>query len=192
MYAGVAFVAAAVVLTGFAALAMIRVALARLESPIGIWRDGVRAGLMLPAWSLPDRKGVSHSTPSHGKWQLLLFADHSLREFPAFALRVRELSEEESLEALILTRRDPEATAVVVEAFGLKIPVVPVDDRFYWRCNVRVMPYVMIVDPHGTVWASNVVTTPESLDALWRITRAWALGKIHERLPRERPLDSVA
>jgi hypothetical protein len=75
---GVAFLVAGAILIALCLLAILRIGFGRLESHIGIERDGPRRPSPVPHWRLPDLEGVVRSSPTHGRWQLLIFADQSL------------------------------------------------------------------------------------------------------------------
>jgi hypothetical protein len=163
-----------------------RLALLRLDSPLGISRDGFPRGSRVPRWRLPDLNEELHQVPSGKSWQLLLFSDHSLREFPQLAQAIERLrAEEPELEALLLPRLHPEAAEETAKLLGLNIPIVPVDERFYWRHNVRVMPFVFFVDPAGIVQGSGLVGEETQLRATWLVSRARAPER------RETPMASA-
>lgn len=169
-----AFIGIAVVLVLFAMLALVRIAAVRLDSSLGILRDGLPEGSVAPAWHLPDTTREMRQVPSDGaRWRLLLFANHSLIEFPDLATGVMRLTTDEpDLEALVLTRTDVGLTATACDLLGLDVPVLAVDDDFYWRHNVRVMPFVFVVDPNGIVRASGIVAFEEALLRMWRFARS--------------------
>ena len=157
-------------------LALARIGLLRLESPLGIVRDGLPAGAPAPEWRRADTDGGLREVPA-GRWQLLLFADHSLREFPEVAAALDALLERTpELEAIIVTGRHPELATETARALGLEVPVVGVDSDFYWRHNVRVMPFVLVVDPHGRVRAGGLPNDEARLLMIWDRARLAALS----------------
>jgi hypothetical protein len=176
----VAFVAVAGLLLLLGGLALARIGLLRLESPLGIVRDGLPGGAPAPRWERPDTNGAVRGVPSGRRWQLLLFADHSLREFPEVARALTELlAREPELEAFMLSSKRADLAAETAKALELDVPVVGVDADFYWRHNVRVMPFVMVLDPEGRVRAAGLPNDKARLDMVWdraRLAGAAATG----------------
>lgn len=172
----IAFLAVCGLLLLLGLLALARIGLLRLESPLGIIRDGLPGGAPAPRWQLADTEGVLRGVPS-GRWQLLLFADHSLREFPEVAGAVAGLVEREpDLEALMLTGKRADLAVETAQALELDLPVVAVDADFYWRHNVRVMPFVIVLDPQGTVRAEGLPNDEARLDMIWERARVAAFA----------------
>ncbi len=168
---GIAFIVCASLLILLTVLAIVRIGLLRLESPLGIMRDSLPMGAAAPTWRLPDLAGHARATPA-GKWQLLVFADHSLREFPELVEGIKELCEHQpGLEALMLPSRHPDLAAQTAAAMGLDIPVVPVDRDFYWRHNVRVMPFFLVLDPDGVVRSGGLADHQEGFSIIWRLSK---------------------
>lgn len=156
-------------LVGFTLVALIALGVGRLTTSVGIHRDGYPPGTRAPQWSHVDTEGQRHQVPSGGKWQLLLFADHSLRGFPtligglhAFLETVKEV------ELLILPGGNPRLTTAVLEIFRLHVPVIPVSSDFYYRHRVRVMPFGLLVDPEGVIRATGLVNSEDAPLMLWR------------------------
>lgn len=165
----VAFLAVGALLIAMAALAAMRIGLLRVQSRMGRPRDGLRTGTRAPAWELVDSVGVSYRCPPGTKWQLLLFADHSISIFPRLATAVAALAARESAAEVLMVSRAPSEVAVAVcKQLNLEIPVIQVDNRFYKRHNVWVMPHILIIDPNGRVRASGNVSEPATLQSMWR------------------------
>ena len=111
------------------AIAIVRLGLMRLESPLGVHRDGLPDEARAPAWSLPDHAGEFQQVPSKRWWQLLLFADYSLVEFPKLAVGIRRLmTQDPTLQVLILCRTDLELTTRTAQILRLFVPVIKVED----------------------------------------------------------------
>ncbi len=78
----------------------------RLESRIGVARDGYPPGKAVPSWSLPDSTGLMRKTPGADHWQLLIFTNHALVAFPDLLAGIRQLaSTAKELEIIILAQR---------------------------------------------------------------------------------------
>lgn len=170
------FIAGTVVVAAFAALALLRIATLRLDSPLGRLRDGLLEGTPAPEWELRDADGRPRHVPHGSKWQLLVFSDYTLVEFPDVVAALRRLEQErDELEILMLSRVDENVTVRSAQALKLDVPIVSVDDDFYWRHNVRVMPFVFVVQPDGVVRSSGVVSSEEVLLNMWRVARAVSL-----------------
>jgi hypothetical protein len=107
-----------------------------------------------------------------GRWQLLVFADHSVREFPGLVEGIGELrAAEAELEALLLPNRQPDLAAEAIAVMGLDIPVVGVDRDFYRRHRVRVMPFVLVLDPTGAMRAGGLANDAERLWMIWQLSQ---------------------
>jgi len=122
-------------------------------------------------------------SPNPTAWQVLVFSDHSLKEFPGLAVGLADLrANDADVEVLMLVRRDSEikieAAQAVLDAFELDIPIMPVDERTYWRYNIRVLPLVLIVDPVGVVGACGLVNDPTHLMAMWKYAKAVRTGPL--------------
>jgi hypothetical protein len=150
-------------------LAFAAIGIGRLSSRMGTLRDGFAPGTAVPKWSMRDVDGRHHQVPSHSRWQLLIFVDHSLKEFPGLVSALRHLEGvDEGVETLLLPRTDGSLTARVADALGLKAAVIPVSTDFYYRHRVRLMPFAMLVDPPGRVRSLGLVSRPDSVPTLWR------------------------
>lgn len=160
-------------LLSLAVLGIVRIAFLRLESSVGIVRDGLPTGRAAPSWSLPDSMGRPHMTPGNDRWQLLLFTDRSLAGLPELATGIQRLAAASpELEVLLLSRDSKELCAATVEALDLPVPIVPVDQAFYNRFWVRVMPFAFLLNPHGVVRWLGLVNTEAQLFHMWRMAQA--------------------
>jgi hypothetical protein len=165
---GAAFIVLGVLFTLLAVLAILRIGMTRLESYLGLGRDGLPLGTLAPAWELRDSTGEIHQAPSRENWQLLVFGDHSLKEFPAVVDGIRQLASLSGVEAILLSRANVRAVSEVARSFQLSVPIVSVDQRFYSKHNVRVMPFLIILDPDGRVRAEGLVNYEETVLKMWR------------------------
>jgi hypothetical protein len=154
----IAFIAICLTAIIFALVAVIRVGFARLDSFIGIWGDGISPGRQAPGWLMTDLKGVRRGTPSGSTWQVLVFADHSLRNYPDLLVGLDRLAAfEDELEIVILPRPGSEhATEEVLTQGEQSVPIVPSSPTLYNDYRVRVMPFVFVLDPNGIVRSSGV------------------------------------
>jgi hypothetical protein len=177
-------VATAVVALGVVALAML--GLARLESSIGILRDGLAAGTRAPRWRLRAVSGREVGSPSGMTPQLVLCADHSLREFPDVVAALQELRGEwPELEILLVAARGADVVELAVGALGLDgaVEAVAADERLYQAFNVRVMPFGHFLSPSGDVLVAGLVNRAEQLVHLSKVARDRAPAE--EALPLE-------
>jgi hypothetical protein len=143
----------------------------RLESSIGIMSDGIAAGKAAPAWSLPDLQSVLQKTPTHDNWQFLIFADRALGGFPPVIVGMHALSVEDNLQVLVISRDSQEISAAMARGLNLQVPVISVDDAFYERFRVRVMPFGFLIDPSGAVHWSGLASSEEQMRHAWQLTR---------------------
>lgn len=153
---GVAFLVASSTLIVLTLLMILRLGFGRLESRVGIERDGPKRSAPAPVWCLADLDGAVRGSPSGSHWQLLLFADHDLASFPNLVAAANRMHASiPDLEVVALMRREAELDNETIAALRIAVPIVPVDQAFYNRHNVRVTPYGILLDPDGTVrWAS--------------------------------------
>ncbi|WP_157254436.1 peroxiredoxin family protein [Nonomuraea typhae] len=158
-----------------ALLAIIEIGKQGMLGHQGVERDGLRSGTRAPAWQAVDLDGRVHVSPAPGRWQVLVFADHSLREFTEVVEGLRALDARGGVELLILARRYAAAMVGVLPELGVPCPVVLVDPAIYHRYNVRVMPFVVIVDPAGRIAVSSLVNQQ------WQLARLCQLAGVHER-----------
>jgi len=185
----IGFVAFAGLLVVLTVVALVGIGIVRLESPLGVLRDGLQLGERAPRWALRDLDGVERRSPS-GRWQLLVFADHSLREFHGFADALNRLQESSpELEILLLRHelsilrrqvgrpRFETNDRVLLAAFSRTLPrrsVVHVDEAFYRRFDVRVMPFLYFVDADGVIRAPAIVNQEGTLLRMWQLAQARA------------------
>lgn len=171
---GVIFLSLELLLILLALLAIVRTGIARLNSSIGIARDGFPPGKAVPIWSLPDIEGDVHSTPAGDRWQLLVFANRSLVAFPQVIQGMHRLAQMASpeLEVLVLSTEDKESSQVTAQGLDLRVPLVSVDQAFYDRFRVRVMPFAFFLDPSGIVRWVGLVNTEDQLLHAWHMMQA--------------------
>jgi len=170
---GVTFLGLELVLIALALLAIVRTGFARLNSSIGIARDGFPPGTTVPPWSLPDLQGHLRITPAGNHWQLLIFANRALVAFPELIDGMHHLARAaHDLEILILSYEDKEFNIVTAQGLDLQVPVVPVDFAFYERYRVRVMPFAFFLAPQGIVRWVGLVDTEAQLFHTWHMIRA--------------------
>lgn len=170
---GLIFLGLELVCVLFIFLAIIRAGFARLSSAIGVARDGFPPGTTVPTWSLPDAAGHTHTTPNRDHWQFLIFADQSLASFPELIAGMHHLAQKvQEVEVLVISqesRQDCQATAQLLD---LQVPIVPVKRAFYERFRVRVMPFALLLDPHGIVRWVGLVNTEAQLFHAWQMSHA--------------------
>ncbi len=170
---GIIFLGVELVFLALVFLAIIRTGFARLGSSIGIARDGFPPGKVVPAWSLPDIDGRLHVTPAGDHWQLLVFANRALVGFPELIEGMHAISKTvEDLEVLVLSSEDQEHNIVTAQGLDLQVPIVTVDQSFYDRFRVRVMPFAFFLDPRGIVRWVGLVSTEDQLFHAWRMAQA--------------------
>lgn len=158
----VVFVAVAFVLLLATLLAILRIGFMRLESRLGIFRDGLPRDGRAPAWQLADTEGAVRKSPGESL-QLLVFADHSLREFPALASALSAIDANREAEVLLLTKAPSDVVTAVIRALGLQFPIISVDAKVYNAYNVRVLPVVIAVERDGRVRQSGLVNSLEGV-----------------------------
>lgn len=153
-------------------LAIIRTGYLRLNSSLGIARDGFPPGKPVPPWGLPDLDGRLRITPAGDHWQLLVFANQSLEAFPELINGMHYLAYHvQELEVLVISqdsREDCRNTAIELD---LQVPIVPVDPAFYDRYRVRVMPFAFFLDPRGIVRWVGLANEEEQLIHAWRMAQ---------------------
>lgn len=144
----------------------------RLESPLGILRDGLPLGARAPRWTIRDDRGRLRKVPSGESWQLLVFGDHSLEAFPDLVSGIKRLTEDEpSLEVLVLHSAHPAEAEMTAEALRLletDLPLVKADDRLRSSYNVRVLPFLIFLDAAGRARGRGLVNSDAAVQALWR------------------------
>jgi hypothetical protein len=170
---GIMFLMMAVVFIGLAVLVILQNSFIRLNSSIGIARDGLPAGKVAPCWQLPDLEGHVHLTPGGDHWQLLIFINQALAAFPDLVTGMHQLASLfQELEVVILSPESTEECVQTVQQLGLQVPVVPIDASLYDRFRVRVMPFAFFLDPDGIVRWVGLVNTEAQLSLAWRMARA--------------------
>lgn len=156
--AAIGFIVIAMILCVAAVFGVLGVGQIALSGASAIERDGLARGQRAPCWSLADPAGVVRTSPPASRLQLIMFADHSLKSFPSVTAGLRELSDHDDVEIVILTRGGRESAETLVSQLGLdRIGVVAGSAAIYGRYNVRVMPFAIFVDPAGLVRASSLV-----------------------------------
>lgn len=114
---GFAYLGVELLLLGLAFLAIVRIGFFRLESSLGIARDGLPPGKMAPPWSLLDVKGHLRVTPASTHWQLLVFADHSLASFPDLVAGMNQvIISARDLEVVVLSRDNQDLCEATIQS----------------------------------------------------------------------------
>jgi hypothetical protein len=159
MAAAIVFVAAGLLLCAAAVLAVFGIVHHAMAGSEALERDGLHQGARAPVWSLEDTAGHVVTSPPAMSLQMIVFTDHSLKHFPSVADGLKELSEQDmDLEIVVMLRRPSRIAAPVLSLLGLAaLPVVTGSESLYARYNVRVTPWVILVDPAGKVRASSLV-----------------------------------
>jgi len=140
--------------------------------------DGMARGAAAPIWELADSAGVVvRSPPESRPFQLIVFADHSLKSFPSVTQGLLDLLRTTSeLEIVMLMRHPSDLAEGIFRVLGLgEIPVLAGSSALYGRYNVRVMPFAIFVDTEGRVRASSLVNNEWQVEQLWRLANV-ALG----------------
>jgi hypothetical protein len=159
MISAVAFTAVAVILCVAALMAVFGITDVSMWGQEAIRRDGMVKGTRAPSWSLADPSGNIHRSPPDKPLQLIVFTSHSLRAFPSVADGLRELrAEDADVDIVVLLRQPSELAEPTLRALGLgDIPVLTGSPSLYGRYNVRVTPFVILVDSAGRVRGSSLV-----------------------------------
>ena len=145
-----------------------------LSGSRAIAEDGLRRGSDAPHWALADSSGqLTHSPPRAHSLQVIVFSDHSLKSFPSAADGLRALATEASPpQIVVLTRHASNIAVPVLDILGLgTVPVVTGSPALYGKYNVRVMPFVIVVDSAGQVRASSLVNQAWQIEKLWRLAQ---------------------
>ena len=167
------FVVVALILCMATVLALFGVAHVSMSGAEAIERDGLAPGMRAPAWSLADSTGKVACSPPRAPLQLIMFTDHSLKEFPSVVDGLREVRAQERLEIVVLTRRRNELAQQVLRSIGLDgIPVLTGSPSLYAAYNVRVIPFAIFVDSAGRVRASSLV------NEAWQVTKLLQLADL--------------
>jgi hypothetical protein len=149
-----------------------------LTTSRAIMDDGMARGAAAPTWALADSSGVVVRSPPESKpFQLIVFADHSLKSFPSVAQGLLDLLRTTSeLEIAILIRHPSDLAETIFRVLGLgQIPVLIGSSALYRRYNVRVIPFAIFVDSERRVRASSLVNSARQVEQLWRLANV-ALG----------------
>ena len=167
----IVFIVVAVLFCVAAAMAIFGVTQVAMSGSAAIEHDGLHRGLKAPTWSLPDSSGRIVKSPPSKPFQLVVFADHSLKSFPSVVDGLRSLAREAAdLEIIVLLRQENKVAVAVLGLLGLgDLPVVVGKPSLYGRYNVRVSPFVIFVDSAGRVRASSLVNHEWQLVKLWRL-----------------------
>lgn len=175
---GIIFLGVAVVLILLSLLAMVSMGFKQLNSSVGITRDGIPVGRAFQPWTLPDLEGHIHGTPNHvsSRWQLLIFADRSLVAFPSLVTGIHHFVQSvQEVEVLICSRDPRNVCEATMQGLGLQVPVISVNQTFYDRFHVRVMPFAFLLDPLGTIHWKGLLNTEAQLFHIWRMIHSVAL-----------------
>lgn len=158
-----AFLAIGVLASLACLLVLTRVGFGRLESAQGIERDGPKLARDVSPWQAVDLKGLPRRIPHPDSWSWLVFADHCLESFPALVDAINALSRNDSsVQVVVLPRTAAALDLHNAERLGIAAPIVAVDQGFYDRFNVRVMPYSVVLNGRGTaMWKGLVHTQPQ-------------------------------
>ena len=169
----IAFVLVAIAFCLLSVIALFGVTELRMSGSDAIERDGLARGMVAPAWRLPDASGQQLRSPPSKPFQLVMFTDHSLKSFPSVIEGLKALTDEESLEVVVLLDRQNDFAEPVLRLLGLgAVPVVAGSGALYGSYNVRVKPWAIFVDSDGRVRGSSLVNHE------WQLARLWALAQI--------------
>jgi hypothetical protein len=172
LLASLLFFLVALVASGLALLVTVRIGFGRLESAIGIARDGPRRGGAAPKWHALDDRGQERNVPNRSRWQLLVFADHCLQSFPDLITAMNRFQAEPvAFEVIVVARGSAHLVRTAAGTLGNAVPIVSVDQAFYDRHNVRVMPYAVLVDDQGIVRWTGIANHEGQLRHALRMAR---------------------
>lgn len=170
---GISFLIVELLCIALTLLALLKTGLQRLESAVGISRDGFPPGRSVPSWQLLDLMGQERKTPTGEKWQLLIFVDHSLVSFPELFIGITHFSEGvPEVEVLIVSRDNRTLCEATKRVLNLQVPIVPVDQTFYDRFRVRIMPFAFFLNSNGVVHQLGLVNNQQQLFNMWKMTQA--------------------
>lgn len=170
---GLTFLGVEVLFIVLALLLIVQIGFARLESIVGIERDGFPPGEAVPLWSLPDLTGQIRKTPDGNRWQFLIFVNYGLVGFPDLIVGMHDLATTvDELEVIVLSNGSKDICEAMARGLNLQVPVIPVNSNFYDRYRVRVMPFAFLLDPNGVVHWTGLVNTRELLFHVWYLSRA--------------------
>lgn len=136
-----------------------------------IERDGIIPGSVAPAWSIADSAGRVRRSPPASGLQLIVFGNHSLKAFPSLLDGLRDLSDlDPSLDIVILSDGDSSLTGPFFKVIGLgHFAIIAGSRSLYARYNVRVSPFMIMVDSAGRVRASSLVNHDWQVMTLYKI-----------------------
>jgi hypothetical protein len=164
-----AFLAVAVAAWLACLLVVARIGFGRLESSLGIERDGPTLRQTVSDWQAVDLSGVVRAVPRPNCWSWLVFADHSLESFPALVCAMNHsLSSDPALQTLVLARKTAGLDSETAARLNIHAPVIPVDQSFYDRYRVRVMPYSVILNDEGMVVWKGLIHTENQIAHILR------------------------
>jgi len=163
MVVTILFVVIAAILCAVALLALLGIGHLALSGSDALERDGLARGRLAPAWTLTDTEGIKRSSPPGRPLQLIVFADHSLKSFPAVVAGLRALRD-----APAPGPRQPHP-GLPHAAYLAGEPVTTGMPSRYAAYNVRVMPFAIFVDSRGRVRASSLVNHDWQLAKLRRL-----------------------
>jgi hypothetical protein len=112
-------------------LALAGLGFMRLESRFGLEHEGLKLGQNAPTWQHFDAEGNVFRSPSQRHWQLLLFANHSLRSFPELVMGINQFARTfRDIEVLIVSRQDAASCLSTRQQLDLHVPILPVKQAF--------------------------------------------------------------
>jgi hypothetical protein len=102
----------------------------------------------------------------------LVFADHCLESFPDLVTAMNRLQTEPfTIEVIVVSRGSARLVRTAAGTLGIAVPIVSVDQAFYDRHNVRVMPYAVLVDDQGIVRWTGIANHEGHLRHALRMAR---------------------
>lgn len=142
-----------------------------MSGPDAVERDGMLPGSAAPSWSIADSAGRVHQSPSASGLQLIIFGNHALKAFPSLLEGLRELSElDPALDILVLSDSYSSLTEPFFKLVGLgNLAIITGSRSLYGRYNVRVSPFIILVDSDGRVRASSLVNHGWQIMTLYKI-----------------------
>ncbi|MGI8447984.1 MAG: hypothetical protein ACR2MP_12555 [Streptosporangiaceae bacterium] len=177
-----AFLIVAIILCLAVILAILGITDVYMSGSDAVERDGMMPGRAAPAWSLLDTAEKEHRSPPDRGLQMIVFGDHSLKSFPSVIDGLRELADVDAeLEIVILPRQDIKMTEPMLHLLGIgDIPLLIASEKLYGRYNVRVSPFVIVVDSNGLVRGSSLVNYGWQIMTLFRIA---SISPAHVTMP---------
>jgi hypothetical protein len=138
----------------------------QLHTSAAIAHDGPRPGSRAPALDVPASHGGRLVVPA-GVRQVLLFADHSLIEFPELLAPLT--GQPADLPPVAVLGSSDRTSSDLIAGLGLTVPYAVVPHAIYHRYRIRVMPYAVVIESAGRVVTSGLVNTLHQLDHLARV-----------------------